>query len=59
MFQINDTVKLLKSNKTGKIIRISNNNKYTIELENNSNMVKFLNQICAKLFFSILLQQVK
>lgn len=36
MFHINDTVRLLNSNKIGKITRISNNKKYIVELENNS-----------------------
>jgi len=45
MFQINDTVKLLKNNKIGKIIRISNNNKYTVELENNSKIQVLENDI--------------
>lgn len=38
MFNINDIVKLKKYNIQGKIIKVHSNNKYTIQLENNSKM---------------------
>lgn len=45
MFNINDIVKLKISNIRGKIIRIHSNNKYTIQLENNSKIRVLENDI--------------